>query len=366
MDGHVYDRDQPSRYALADHLDAERPAILAAYRARLEAIHSPLVGDPLAWPQVLAHADSTITDVVRGVRAGRADMDDAYKLLAWDIGTDRAARRLHPQASLRAATVLVEVVMEAATRHVRGREPAPELLGLVALALNESVVMRIHEASLAHSSRLLHEINAAHIEERRRIARDLHDRVGTGLGVAHQQLELVDRYRSTDPAKALHRLEVAHQAIQDTMASLRSITSDLRMDEPVHSLEQALRTFMDTIAPKDTRVRLRVNGDEAWASPAVRDEAFLIIREAVRNAVTHGSPSMLLVSVDIAPHELHATVEDDGRGFDPSRVRHSSGVGLASMRERAELLGGRVTVTTQVDRGTHMELVVPLSERRDG
>src|SRR5256885_47079 len=63
-------------------------------------------------------------------------------------------------------------------------------------------------------------------------------------------------------------------------------------------------------------VRLRGNGDQSWAAGTVIDETFMIIREALRNAITHGAPRQVLIRVDLAPHELRARIDDDGRGFD--------------------------------------------------
>ncbi|MEV4170466.1 histidine kinase [Nonomuraea sp. NPDC049709] len=362
---HVRESGKPLREALADFLDAERSALLAAYVAGLESMSSPLIGDPESRPQLLAHADLTITDVMRSLRLGHPTIDEGYKLLAWDIGKTRAESRLHPRASLQAATCLADVTMNAAADYLSEHACGRELLVLVMRAVTESVIMRVHEASLAYSSQLLHDINAAHVDERRRIARELHDRVGSGLGVAHHQLELAEVYR-TNPANAMNRVTLAHEAVQNAMLSTRSIVSDLRMDEQVHNLEKELTTLLETIAPDGVIMRLRVNGDEAWASRQVLAETFLIIREAVRNALAHGTPSMVLISVNIAPSQLHAMVEDDGGGFDLARARRSSGMGLTSMRERAELIGGRLMLTPVVNRGTYMELVVPLSEHRDG
>jgi signal transduction histidine kinase len=112
---------------------------------------------------------------------------------------------------------------------------------------------------------------------------------------------------------------------------------------------------------------LRVSGDETWAPSAVTEEAFLIIREAVRNALRHGAPAMVLIGVAFAPHELHAWVEDDGRGFafDDMVDDASAGAGLASMRERADLIGGRLTIASAPGRGARVELLVPLPGHRD-
>ena len=80
------------------------------------------------------------------------------------------------------------------------------------------------------------------------------------------------------------------------------------------SLEKAITHYVNQLADH-VNVRLRVSGDENWASPVVIDETYLILREAVRNAVRHGMPQLILIGVHVSPHELHAWVEDDGQGF---------------------------------------------------
>jgi signal transduction histidine kinase len=113
----------------------------------------------------------------------------------------------------------------------------------------------------------------------------------------------------------------------------------------------------------DAEVRLLVNGEESWAPPAVRDEAFLVTQEAVRNALTHGRPDVLLIEITVTPHELRARVSDDGCGFRLSEVtgRASVGAGLASMRKRAALVHGRLAVSSAPGIGTDVELRVPLA-----
>jgi signal transduction histidine kinase len=162
---------------------------------------------------------------------------------------------------------------------------------------------------------------------------------------------------------------MAKEAIAEGMRRLRAVTSDLRQDS-VRNLEKALIEYIDSAAGDATvpaDVRLRVSGDETWASPAVIGEAFLILREAIRNALRHASPRLVLIGVALAPHELHAWVEDDGRGFVPANRAGPvpAGNGLISMRERAALLGGRLTIVSVPGRGTHVGLLVPLPGHRD-
>ncbi|MEV4888291.1 sensor histidine kinase [Nonomuraea sp. NPDC055795] len=247
---------------------------------------------------------------------------------------------------------------------VESESPA-EAFTLVATGMEESLSLRIREASESYHGFLLNQVHEAQEDERRRIARELHDRIGHGISVAHQQLALAEVYRVTNAARASTKMGVAQQAIQETMENLRQMTSELHPQVPLKSLEKALLGFLESVEDDTVSVGLHVNGDEGWADARVLDEAFLVVREAARNAINHAAPTMILMRVDIAPHELVATVQDNGRGFDPAVVRGKGGVGLSSMRERTELLGGRVTISSAPGSGCLVEVFIPLKKRHD-
>jgi signal transduction histidine kinase len=177
--------------------------------------------------------------------------------------------------------------------------------------------------------------------------------------VAHRNLELFEIYRIVQPERAFSRLDAARRAISESMSSVRQAISTLRLVEPVENLEKALRGYLEESAPAEITARVEVNGDESWAPPETLEQAFLIIREAMRNSIAHAAASHILVRVDIAPGDLRAVVADDGRGFQPGDGG-GDGTGLLSMRERAVVLGGSVTVLTTPGRGTRVELWLPL------
>jgi signal transduction histidine kinase len=281
------------------------------------------------------------------------------------IGQERAGSQPSPADMLRAAVAFFDVTVKSLARRV---EDHPELLPsfiTAVLALNEGISRRIRETTLAYNGYLLELLDQAHINERRRIARDLHDRLGEGMSAALRQLELHEITSGEHPLAPEPRVAIAKEALTEAMRRLRVVTSDLRQD-PVRSLERALVLYIDS-ASADAEVRLRVSGDEKWAPPGIIEETYLIIREAIRNALRHGSPRMVLIGVALAPHELHAWVEDDGRGFMPADSADPvfAGIGLTSMRERAALMGGRLTLASVPGRGTQVELLIPLPGHRD-
>jgi signal transduction histidine kinase len=352
-----------TRYDFAALIEMDRPKILADYVNALDAVGSSVVRDPVARQQTVAHASQSLSDIVASVRAGRVQIDENSTLLAWEIGETRAANAIPTQESWRAAMVFVETVVSSVMQHVNAE--SLDVFGIVLLTLSQSTTLRIREATGAYTSYLLNRIHEAHVAERRRIARELHDRVGNGLSVAHRQLELFQDYHDKVPVEGMTRAERAHQAVVESMESLRGVISDLRLEVPLKSLEKALASYVESVSADNVTLRLRVNGDETWVPSTVRDESFLVIREAIRNALTHGAPGMVLISVDIAPHELRAVIEDTGRGFDQAEALAAGATGLSSMRERAALLGGTLSVLSHPSQGTQVELVVPLPEQRE-
>jgi signal transduction histidine kinase len=116
-----------------------------------------------------------------------------------------------------------------------------------------------------------------------------------------------------------------------------------------------------------------VAGDESAVPSAAEEQAFLVMREAVRNAVVHSGCGCIEVSVDVEDTELRGRVEDDGAGFDPrgsSGGWHddrgdgepAAGVGLKSMRERTEALGGRLDVSSEPGGGSAVEVRIPFAD----
>jgi signal transduction histidine kinase len=346
-------------------IGAECPEILAAYEKRLQAPGSPVVADPRAREQAMRGCADIISDIAASVRGGDIRPHDHDKMLARLIGEARADSRLSPADLLWATAAFFDVTVSSLAGHVSAD---PELLlcfVTAIVALNDGISRWIREATLAYAGFLLERVDLAHVDERRRIARDLHDRLGEGLSVALRQLELHELSIGAGPAAESTASERAKEALAEAMRRLRLVTSGLRL-EAVRSLETSLVQYLDSVAT-DADVRLRVSGDEGWVPPAVIEEAFLIIREAIRNALTHAMPQMVLIGVTLAPHELHAWIDDNGRGFMLANEVNPfpAGTGLASMRERAASAGGRLTLDSAPGHGTHIELLIPLPGRRD-
>ena len=205
-------------------------------------------------------------------------------------------------------------------------------------------------------------VTSAGDAERERISRELHDRVAHSMGVAHQSLQLYEVLAEKDPARAAERLDLAREMVKASLESTRNLSAELKHLEAEDGLAAELKHLLDISVPSRVATDLRVEGDEERVPGYVRGQIFLVLREAVRNAVSHSGCGSISVELDIGPDRIVGRVEDDGYGFDASAA--FGGVGLRSMRERATLLDGDLGLSSEPGRGTRVEVSVTLAGRR--
>ncbi len=205
---------------------------------------------------------------------------------------------------------------------------------------------------------------AAREEERRRLRRDLHDGLGPTLAATALQLQTARRLVARDPDGAASMLGELSDQIQGTITDVRHIVDDLRpatLDQlglAAALQEQAFRfAAMDATADSPGRqLAVTVEGDLGDLPAAVEVAVFRIGCEAMNNAVRHGQARTCEVHIR-RRDDLELVVTDDGRGISES---YRSGVGLESMRERAEELGGSLLLGTRPGGGTVVSVRLPL------
>ncbi len=261
-----------------------------------------------------------------------------------------------------ALTVMIESpdepfgVLEALSTRRRSFSPS-EIAFMQAVA---NVLASAVERSRAHE-RLLEMRDA----ERRRIARDLHDEALQDLTYA---LALAGRSRSAGGAGAPPDKLAA--ALKRLGEQLRAAIYDLRLGgeqrTPFPQLVESLVAVHRAIAVgPEIELDLR-SGTPAGPLGATGIETLHILGEALTNARRHARARRVRVSVWSSDGKLHAEVSDDGRGFDPAeRPARAAGHGIAGMRERAELLHGRLDIVGEPTTGTTVRLEVPLPPAHD-
>lgn len=341
-------------------LERERPVILEAFEARLRASRSPLLADAQTSAQLMEQCASIIAEVAAVLRRGgsRADPRESDEL-AHAIGSARADRRVHPSESLRAAMELSEAALQEVTRQL-GAAPPPEV-AVVASTIQRATIERVARASVAYGGFLLARLQESHVDERRRIGRELHDRVAHSVAVVFRSLELLELYEVSDPDKAREKLALAKKVAQQALETTRNLSSELLHSYAEEGLEVALSEYLRLVTPPDVRAWVSVRGDEERLGPEVRNELFLILREAVRNAIEHSGARLVRVLLSVHCNEFEGVVEDDGRWLTRvAAARARGGTGLTSMRERAALLRGTLDLEQRPDGGTRVRVLVPL------
>jgi signal transduction histidine kinase len=212
-----------------------------------------------------------------------------------------------------------------------------------------------HERLLAREWRA-----RAETEERKRISRELHDRVAHSLGVVHQSLELHEALKHGDPEAARAKMGLAKESTIEAMRLTRDLARELRGAAEVRgSLSGALSGLIEAAVPPGVERAVSVEGEEALVPPHVREQLFVILREGVRNAVSHSGAGRVDVGVRVCAGEVVGRVEDDGRGFAEEDGGYAGG-GIRSMRERAQLLGGTLEVSSAPGAGTSVRVSMPL------
>jgi signal transduction histidine kinase len=190
------------------------------------------------------------------------------------------------------------------------------------------------------------------LEERRRIARDLHDGLAQELAfMATTTRDLAGRRTAT--ARIDQLASAAERALDESRRAISSLTRQ----QLAESFDSALIETVEEIGQR-LGAHVVVDAEPAAGIPPDRQEQLLrIVREAVTNAARHGSANVVRVQFSNG-RGLYLKVEDDGVGFDPGTAKES-GFGLVTMRERAARLGGQLFVRSSLGGGTEIEVIVP-------
>ncbi|WP_149256766.1 sensor histidine kinase [Actinomadura sp. K4S16] len=261
------------------------------------------------------------------------------------------------------AIELFDCVIGAVTRATVDADTDPaetaRIMSLTARRLVRAVVDDLRLEAVTYVEALMDAVHAENLAERTRIARELHDHIGNGISGVYRQLDLFDIYRESNPARSAVVVERARRDVRGILERLQFLLSGLRLTETAQGLERALADYLDSVEEHEVATSLEFNGDESRINGHACEQLFLVIREAARNSFRHAAPSHISITVSITSDQVQAAVEDDGTGFDPSSSSRTAN-GLASMRERIEMLGGLLKTDSAPGQGTRVELLVPL------
>jgi signal transduction histidine kinase len=223
------------------------------------------------------------------------------------------------------------------------------------------VMLAAHAAVTIENARLYERSRELSIvEERNRLARELHDSVSQKLFGLVLSADAARTLLDRDPGEARTELERLRALAQETMEELRSLVFELRPPSlETEGLAAALRKHVDVLRRVyNTEIHLDVTGTPRRSAELER-EVFRIAQEALQNALRHARAELLELRLAAGDGLLVLTVRDDGIGFDPdSPAVRSKRLGLTSMEERAEALGGTLAIESRAGVGTTVRLEV--------
>lgn len=198
-------------------------------------------------------------------------------------------------------------------------------------------------------------------DERRRLAREIHDGPAQTIAAALLRAEVCGRCLPEDPERAQQELTDLRELVGSSLRDLRRLIFDLRpMSLDELGLVPAIRSWLAGWQERTgIQARLEVRGGERRLPPAAEIALFRVLQEALHNVGKHAGADTVWVSLNFREDLVRLAVYDRGRGFDPERVKADS-FGLAGMKERIQFLGGKWRIRSRPGRGTQVTAEIPL------
>lgn len=200
--------------------------------------------------------------------------------------------------------------------------------------------------------------------ERNRLARELHDTLAHTLSALAVQLEAVDALWTARPDQAHERLQRSIETTRSGLTETRRVLQDLRAS-PLEDLGLALsirNLAQSTAARAGLTLDLHVEERLGSLRPDIEHATYRIAQEALANAANHANAHHLTIQLKRSNLHLTLTVSDDGQGFDPQQVATARRLGMKGMQERADMVGGTLTVESQPGQGTIVMFSVKVAE----
>ncbi|RKQ31287.1 sensor histidine kinase [Oceanobacillus halophilus] len=205
---------------------------------------------------------------------------------------------------------------------------------------------------------------AAVIEERQRIARDLHDAVSQQLFALTMMSEAAGKQLAKNPELAKSQMQDVTQAAMQAQTEMRALLLHLR---PVHlsgdSLAKGIHKLIAELKQKSQMKFDVVIPEDLVLSEAIEEHVFRIIQESLSNILRHAHATEVNLEITTRTKELFIHIRDNGKGFDISNdSERKTSYGLKTMRERSEELGGTFTIRSNKDEGTYIDIRIPYKD----
>jgi signal transduction histidine kinase len=229
------------------------------------------------------------------------------------------------------------------------------------------------ESELRESQRRLQKLSRKSIEalevDRRTVSRELHDSIGGNLAAIRFALEKVVKMIAEKPESAAESLDRSISHLAETIKECKRLSVNLRpsvLDDM--GLISTIDWHAGQMGQQYSRIRIiqQIDVTEQEIPEVVKIVIYRVIQEALNNAARHSQADTVYIRLKRSGNYLETEVEDNGRGFDLEKVYergdHLSGLGLRSMQERVEIIGGSFLVHSLSGAGTRIRIVLPMGE----
>jgi signal transduction histidine kinase/PAS domain-containing protein len=261
----------------------------------------------------------------------------------------------------------------------RKPRPFPEQEIHLLNAISNQLGIAIENARLYHELQLKDQIRADLLrqiiltqeDERRRVARELHDVTSQALATLAARLESLSATLGPNLKEAEAKLQGMKALLSATSKEVHRLIYDLRPSQLDDlGLPAALRSCAyDCLESAGIEVHMEIVGQEKRLPPEAEITIFRIAQEAIANVAHHAQAESVFISLEFKENAVALQVEDDGIGFDLSQQLGSADterhMGLLGMKERADLIGGTLTIDTKPSRGTKVAVEIPMEAEQD-
>lgn len=296
------------------------------------------------------------------------ELKDAYEK-ADNLRVELAVKRELEQYLIRRRNEL-EIRIKDAVKTV---QKADSLISKVGVALGylsgdlQEVSLKLED--LQQRQLLGLKIIKAQEEERQRVARDIHDGPAQLMSNVVLKAEICEKMIEVDLDKAREELRILKKTVRDSLQDVRKIIYNLRpmsLDDLglVPTLQRYVLTFQEE---SGIAVSFTTAGVQPELKSVISLTVFRIVQEAINNVAKHANANSISIHLEFFKEDLKLYVIDNGVGFDINKLKEknddlSSGFGLVSMRERVELLGGEMNISSEPGKGTRLIIIIPFTE----
>ena len=232
---------------------------------------------------------------------------------------------------------------------------------------NQALSESLHKQSIQRGE-LLKRLISAQEDERKRVARELHDELGRSLSGLSLHTEAMMRFFKSDPERANMQLEQVKRLIVETSNQMRRLIMALRpsvLDDL--GLAAALRDYTNQLF-KDTPIRHSIDANrlEERLPPEIETALYRTFQEALNNISRHANATRVDIELARDDATFTGSIGDNGQGFDPKTIQieeeSQRGLGILGMQERVEQCGGHIEIQSNPGKGTYIYITIPLKD----